>query len=120
MLVRLAKCVRRDLEILLEYIYQTEVSFIYASSQLALSAIIHAGKSHHAWYGDTLRVDLPDRAPLVYASSQLALSAIIHAGKASHVCQAEYGGTLGVDLPDRGATGLRTLTACSLSHHTCW
>ncbi len=75
---------------------------------------------YQARYGETLRVDLPDRAPLVYAPSQLALSAIIHAGKVSHVCQAGYADTLRVDLPERGVTYLSTLTACSLSHHTCW
>ncbi len=36
------------------------------------------------------------------------------------VCQARYADTLRVDLPDRGVTYLRTLTACTLSHHTCW
>jgi hypothetical protein len=83
MLVRLATFFRLDMKIHLEYIYQTEVS-------------------------------------LVYAPSQLALSAIIHAGKTCHMFQARYEDTLRVYLPDRGVTGLRILTACSLSHHTCW
>ena len=55
---------RPDIESFLDQVYQTEAPLVYAPSQLALSAIIHAGKASHvcqAEYGETLKVDLPGR-----------------------------------------------------------